>query len=541
MARVWNDPGERDDQKERDAIQGYYDGEEGFADAALEPKNLRKRFLIIASSSQGLSALLHIIVISLLGTLYLAGPPPRKEARILARREIAEKPYEPMLEPDLYDRPRIDPTEKEFQPIRLEEELEKKVIPKGIDLEQPANKNTDIAGMVDVFGPGGGGCTPYGHRYGKPDLAGKGGGPGTKAAVRAALRWLATHQSPDGRWDADGWNRQCRQNACRGPDGRPGLGDARYDEGVTALALLAFHGHGQTHRIGRFKRTVRKGIRFLIRCQKPDGSVGFRTDHGESIYSHALATMALCEAWAMTRDFTLKKPARMALDFCLLAQNPGAGWKYGVKPGRSDTSVTGWMVLALKAARVAEFPVPAKAFQGARAWLARATSRETGEAGYHYPGDGGSYLPGNKGKYRPVPTMTAVAVLCRLFMGESRKDPGLKKGVDILLKSLPRWPEPGGWSPGSPDFSGPSSARPSPVNMYYWYYATYALFQFGGTPWKRWNVAMKKALLRHQRRGGCEEGSWDPTGEWGIAGGRVYATAMGCLTLEIYYRYERVK
>ena len=38
-----------------------------------------------------------------------------------------------------------------------------------------------------------------------------------------------------------------------------------------------------------------------------------------------------------------------------------------------------------------------------------------------------------------------------------------------------------------------------------------------------------------------EDGSWDPIGEWGIAGGRVYSTAIGAMTLEVYYRFRRLQ
>jgi hypothetical protein len=79
------------------------------------------------------------------------------------------------------------------------------------------------------------------------------------------------------------------------------------------------------------------------------------------------------------------------------------------------------------------------------------------------------------------------------------------------------------------------------VNFYYWYYGTYAMFQLGGQPWHDWNEKMKAALLPHQRRGGCEDGSWDAECPWSLTGGRVYATAINALTLEIYYRYERAK
>ena len=39
--------------------------------------------------------------------------------------------------------------------------------------------------------------------------------------------------------------------------------------------------------------------------------------------------------------------------------------------------------------------------------------------------------------------------------------------------------------------------------------------------------------------GGHADGSWDPIGEWCVAGGRVYATAINALTLEVYYREAR--
>jgi hypothetical protein len=66
-----------------------------------------------------------------------------------------------------------------------------------------------------------------------------------------------------------------------------------------------------------------------------------------------------------------------------------------------------------------------------------------------------------------------------------------------------------------------------------------ALFQAGGSDWKRWNRALQAALLPLQAAEGDEAGSWAPAGEWCIVGGRAYATALGALTLEVYYRYER--
>jgi len=49
---------------------------------------------------------------------------------------------------------------------------------------------------------------------------------------------------------------------------------------------------------------------------------------------------------------------------------------------------------------------------------------------------------------------------------------------------------------------------------------------------------LQAALLPLQHRsGGPLDGSWDPDPVWGGHGGRVYATALAALTLEVYYRY----
>ncbi len=72
--------------------------------------------------------------------------------------------------------------------------------------------------------------------------------------------------------------------------------------------------------------------------------------------------------------------------------------------------------------------------------------------------------------------------------------------------------------------------------MYYWYYATLAMFQVGGEPWKKWEAAMKPAIIDTQRRDGdycLYKGSWDAIDPWGGDGGRVYSTAAMALCLEV--------
>ena len=108
----------------------------------------------------------------------------------------------------------------------------------------------------------------------------------------------------------------------------------------------------------------------------------------------------------------------------------------------------------------------------------------------------------------------------RQVLGWKRED--LQHGIDwmVAVRGVPNWGANGGG-----------------VDLYYWYYGSLAEFQQGGDTWKRWNESMKKALCDNQRRGGDEDGSWDPVGDYSTYWGRVGQTALSCLCLEVYYRY----
>ncbi|MHC4661621.1 MAG: prenyltransferase/squalene oxidase repeat-containing protein [Planctomycetota bacterium] len=418
---------------------------------------------------------------------------------------------------------------KEKPIIMLEEEVEiTKDIPRGTSFDNLSNKNLSSTSVVDAYGVGGGAAGAYGQRWGKGAFPDEGGSQGYRSAILAALRWLHFHQDkPGGNWDTDGFQKNCKGAGAPCSNVYSQSPAAHYDAGVSGLALLAFLGFGQTHRHGKFKKTVRRGLKYLVDSQ--DRTTGrFGQSSGESwIYNHALASMAMCEAFAVTRDNFLKEPAQKAIDYIVQSQNPGYGWKYEPTNGKNDTSVTGWMVLALKAAKMAKLAIPQSAFDGSIAWFDRMTRVSDGKVGYMTPGDNGAKLWGRpRDAYKNVPTMTAVSVLCRIFCGQRTNHPKIKQGVKLLLENLPEYNKP----------------KNNKVNFYYWYYGTYAMFQIGGSAWKKWAPAMKSAVLGGQRTGRiCQDGSWDPIGEWGIVGGRVYATAINALTLEIYWRLARVK
>ena len=61
--------------------------------------------------------------------------------------------------------------------------------------------------------------------------------------------------------------------------------------------------------------------------------------------------------------------------------------------------------------------------------------------------------------------------------------------------------------------------------------------QTQGKAWENWNEKLKPILLGKQKRGGTNDGSWDPEGKNGSIAGRCVITAMAALSLEVYYRY----
>ncbi|MGO8750239.1 MAG: hypothetical protein ACLQNE_30210 [Thermoguttaceae bacterium] len=59
-----------------------------------------------------------------------------------------------------------------------------------------------------------------------------------------------------------------------------------------------------------------------------------------------------------------------------------------------------------------------------------------------------------------------------------------------------------------------------------------------GSDFDLWNYRMREHLIRTQEKSGHRTGSWNPAGtDWGAAGGRLYATSLALMTLEVYYRH----
>ena len=104
------------------------------------------------------------------------------------------------------------------------------------------------------------------------------------------------------------------------------------------------------------------------------------------MYSHGIATIALCEAYGMSGDKSLHIPAQRAIDFIVESQNKKTGgWRY--RPGEpGDTSVVGWQVMALKSGQMADLNVPQETLDLAKKWLASVRGKGKNNSRFAYQG-----------------------------------------------------------------------------------------------------------------------------------------------------------
>jgi hypothetical protein len=225
-----------------------------------------------------------------------------------------------------------------------------------------------------------------------------------------------------------------------------------------------------------------------------------------------MATLALCEAYALTGDSRLKDPVERAVGFIVKARSKdGMAWRYSPRASDSDTSILGWAVMALKSGKSVGIPIPQATMDGMFAWLKK-VSKGT---------DGGlAFYAFEKNGMSVTPTMTAEAWACRQFLEVGGPGKASDEAARFLIQS---------------------KTDRGQFNIYYLYYGTLAMYQHGGDAWTTWNGRVRDEVVRRQRIKGHMAGSWDPDDSpYGSMGGRIYGTALATLTLEVYYRFLRL-
>ncbi|MBI1367715.1 MAG: prenyltransferase [Planctomycetes bacterium] len=303
-----------------------------------------------------------------------------------------------------------------------------------------------------------------------------------EASVDRAIAYLAQQQREDGTWP-------------QGINGRGG------NNGINAMCLLAMLGRGHAPNRGPYKMVVDRGVRFILSTQDTKGLYASPAPSHGPMYEHALATLAMIEAYGFIPRMEMRRSVQRAVDLIVRSQNGEGGWRYQPNSTDADLSVTVMQVVALHAAMNARLNVPQETIDKALAYVKRCAMPEGGFA----------YQPGQGAK----PAQTAAGALCMQLLG-AYDDPAVAKALKYLQDR---------------DYN----SNIDPYFYYMSYYAMQAHFQAGGQQWAIWHPRVSKFLLATQN----ENGSWPGYGEQNLNGQEAscYSTAMGAMCMEVYMHY----
>jgi hypothetical protein len=387
------------------------------------------------------------------------------------------------------------------------------------------------------------------------------GRPSAKQAIQDGLVWLARHQSADGAWELETLKQRCTPGKPCGVELPKHEFTSHYDEGITGLAILCFvrDGYGpeakhelidpmsQRHYVTG--EVVTRALEWLKKDQKENGA--YQHDSKIFMYNVDIATLAMIECAATSKNDAWKESAQRAVDLIERAQRPSPsgeglwGWRYGSRVEveaqvgahpkddkakaelcDSDTSLTAWSAAALSAAQNAGLKVAKESLDGAIDFC-NYVSLTDGRVGYMSPDQAGMAVTGFNDQflYHP-PVMSALGMVIRLYANKDRKHPFFELAAQRIVQDLPT-----------------VTADKLSIDYYYWYQASLALNRFDGElsaakTKKKYSGPWDKALtpvlidLQDRTKNACSNGGWIVPDRWCYAGGPIYTTAMAVLALE---------
>lgn len=279
-----------------------------------------------------------------------------------------------------------------------------------------------------------------------------------------------------------------------------GYGDST---GIPALAGMAFLSMGHLPTGGSYAEPLNRCIDFVLENQKQDGLFEKGNGGNGPMYAHNTATLFLSEVSGMVdpeRQERIRRALPGALALILRAQrvekneSDQGGWRYHPGSKDSDTSCSGWALMALRSAKLNGAAVPNEAIEDALAYLRRHQHEEMGCFGY-------------TNNTNHATTLTGMGLLCLELCGLHGSGES-KRAADYVMKTFRELPG-------------------AQFETYGLYYNAQAMFQMGGRYWVEFAPWMYEHYLPEQR----DDGSWDSR-----SAGSVYGTSMMVLAFSVPWR-----
>ncbi|MEO5714267.1 MAG: prenyltransferase/squalene oxidase repeat-containing protein [Luteolibacter sp.] len=300
-------------------------------------------------------------------------------------------------------------------------------------------------------------------------------------AVENALRYLARAQQPDGSFPEK-------------------YGDST---GIPALVGMTFLSKGHLPTEGPYVEALNRCIDFVLANQKAEGLFEKGNAGTGPMYAHNISTLFLSEVSGMVdpgRQEKIAKALPPALSLILRAQavskderNRG-GWRYHPGSKDSDTSCSGWALMALRSAKLNGASVPDSAINDAVAYLKRHQDEKSGCFGY-------------SGSEDHQKSLTGMGLLCLELCGK-HGTPETIKAADYVMRTFRDMPG-------------------DQFEFYGNYYNAQGAFQIGGRYWEEFAPWMYATYLKKQE----SDGSWNSH-----EAGRIYGTAIMTLAFTVPYR-----
>jgi hypothetical protein len=360
-------------------------------------------------------------------------------------------------------------------------------------------------------------CLPASIAFGEPprrtsapvrksaaEVLGAAGAQRVEESIDRGLKYLATHQQPDGSF------------ATR-PTGQPG---------VTSLCVLAFLSRGHLPDQGPYGKSLANAIDFVLSCQRSNGLLSLVEPESHHVhdgashagnYNHAIAGLMLGEVYGMCQNDQHER-VRVAIDRALIFMRKQqtkpkrraideGGWRYIRQRTTidADLSVTSWQLMFMRSAKNAEFDVPKGYVDEAMQYIKGCfDSKEQ------------TFIYGHSPRDRIATRGVAGGGIVSLALGgEHNSEMALAAGEWLLRQSFDRY------------------NRGAGPYHYGAYYASCGMFQLGGDYWEKFYPRLSGALTRFQRA----DGSWDIERDYnGNTFGQCYTTSLSVLALTPPYQ-----